>query len=325
MNVRHFSLILLLMLVQTACQQNPSAPTTAPQTPVMETTLPKPKKEIKNIGILLYDGFTALDAIGPYQVLTEIMGANVFFIAQHTGLIKSSGGMEVQVNRTYAAVDSLDILLIPGGFKETYQLQKDQALLNWIRKIDQTTAYTTSVCTGAWVLGATGLLKGKNATTHWYGKKILREMGVNVLDQRWVQDGKYWTSAGVSAGMDMCLALINDLYGEEYTKVAMLDLEYDPKPPFQAGSEQNTDKAIVDKLRKLYDEGLEPLQKSAPKKSKTVPAPTAVFENKTDYICGMEVTSDYTDTCRYQGKLYGFCSEYCKEKFLENPLKYIKQ
>ncbi len=326
---RYLSLLALTILCL-ACQHNTPAPSTAATTPETSPELPKPKKEIKAIGILLYDGYTTLDAMGPYQVLSELMGTKVFFIAKEKGLVKSGSGMAVMVEHDIASVDSLDILLIPGGFKETYLLQQDKALLSWVGKIDQTTTFTTSVCTGAWVLAATGLLKGKNATTHWYGKKILRDMGVIVLDQRWVQDGKYWTSAGVSAGMDMCFALINEVMGEKYTKTAMLDLEYDPQPPFKAGSEQNTSPEIVAMMRQMYDAGLEQVQKApkqtqTPKQTQKTAPPIAKegFANKVDFICGMEVTPDYTDTCRYKGKLYGFCSEYCKDKFLENPLKYL--
>ena len=186
MKINPLYLLLLFALVLHACQQSPPALNTPLPEPVSAPAAHQTQKKIKTVGILLYDGFTVLDAMGPYQVLSEIPEANVFFIGKESGLVKSSGGVEIKVDRTLAMTDSLDVLVIPGGFKETYQLQQDSSLLNWVRKIDQTTTYTTSVCTGAWVLAATGLLKGKNATTHWYGKKILREMGVHVLDKRWV-------------------------------------------------------------------------------------------------------------------------------------------
>jgi putative intracellular protease/amidase len=220
------------------------------------TPAQQPPKPIKTVGILLYDGYTTLDAMGPYQVLSELMGTNVFFVAPKKGLVKNMTGMAVQVDRDFANTDSLDVLVIPGGLNETDHLSRDPATLDWIRKIDRTTTYTASVCTGAWILAGTGLLRGKNATTHWYGKDRLRQMGVQVQDKRYVQDGKYWTSAGVTAGMDMSLAMINAIRGEAYTKAAMLDMEYDPQPPFRAGSEQNTDKATVDMMRQMYDRAL---------------------------------------------------------------------
>ena len=162
--------------------------------------------------------------------------------------------MKVQCDSSIQDVKHLDILVIPGGLKETYMASKDTTLLNWIKAIDLHSKYTTSVCTGAWILAATGLLKNKDATTHWYGKKILKDQfGINVKDERYVQSGKYWTSAGVSAGIDMSLALVNEIRGEDYTKLVMLDLEYDPKPPFKGGSEQNTDKNLVESARAMYN------------------------------------------------------------------------
>lgn len=278
----------------------------------------KPKVDIKTIGILLYDGYTTLDAMGPYQVLSELRGTKVFFVGRHRGLIEGTNGMKVQVDTSINEVKQLDILVIPGGFKETYLETKDTALLNWIRAIDANTKYTTSVCTGAWILGATGLLKDKEATTHWYGKKILaEEFGAKVQNTRYAKSGKYWTSAGVTAGMDMSLALVNEIMGEKYTKVVMLDLEYDPQPPFKAGSEQNTDKDLVESIRKMYDGGME-----------TAKHPESVFksmhfDNKKDFSCGMPLTAGVADTAQYNGKVYGFCSKECKTEFLKNPAAYL--
>ncbi len=236
----------------------------------MSAMFDKPKVNIKTVGIFVYDNFSPLDAMGPYQVLSEMMGVKVFFISRdkskNNGIVQNTAGMKMQVDVDISDVDSLDILVIPGGLTETYLLTQDSVLLAWIRKIDKTTKYTTSVCTGAWILGATGLLKGKNATTHWYGKEILaKDFGAKVnmsKTERWVRDGKYWTSAGVTAGMDMSLAIVKEIMGEKYTKTAMLDLEYDPKPPFQGGSEYNTDKALVEMMRSMYDGGIKPLRDS---------------------------------------------------------------
>ena len=278
----------------------------------------KQKVEIKTVGILLYDGYSTLDAMGPYQVLGELMGVDVFFVGRNKGLIADGRGMQVKVDTSIAEVQQLDILVIPGGFKETYQLTKDTALLSWIKAIDANSKYTTSVCTGAWILGATGLLKNKEATTHWYGKKILAdEFGAKVQDKRFVKSGKYWTSAGVSAGMDMSLALVNEIMGEKYTKAAMLDLEYDPQPPFVGGSEQKTDKAIVDNMRKMYDGGME----TALHPEKVFKA--IKFDNKKDFICGMPLTAGVADTANYKGKVYGFCSVGCKDEFKKNPITYL--
>lgn len=281
---------------------------------------PPAKKDIKTVGILLYDGYTTLDAMGPYQVLSEMMGTKVFFVGRTRGLIANMSGVKVQCDTSIAEVKNLDILLIPGGFKETYLATKDTVLLKWIRDIDKTTQYSTSVCTGAWILGAAGLLRNKEATTHWYGKKILaEEFGAKVEDKRFVKNGKYWTSAGVTAGMDMSLALVNEIRGEKYTKAVMLDLEYDPQPPFPGGSEQKTDKEIVDNIRSMYDGGM----KAALHPDSFYSA--MQYENKRDPVCGMSVETGVADTANYKGKVLGFCSGDCKKAFLKNPSAYASK
>jgi putative intracellular protease/amidase/YHS domain-containing protein len=285
---------------------------------MMAVMFPKPKIDIKTVGILLYDGYTTLDAMGPYQVLSEMMGVQVFFVGRNKGLIANMNGVKIQCDTSIAEVKQLDILVIPGGLKETYLSTKDTALINWIRAIDVHSKYTTSVCTGAWILGATGLLKDKEATTHWYGKKILaNEFGAKVQDKRFVKSGKYWTSAGVTAGMDMSLELVNEITGEKYTKAVMLDMEYDPQPPFAGGSEQKTDKGIVEGLRSMYDGGMDVVlhPEKAFKNMK--------FDNKKDFICGMPITAGVTDTVNYKGKVYGFCSTGCKDEFKKNPASYL--
>jgi putative intracellular protease/amidase/YHS domain-containing protein len=277
----------------------------------------KPKVDIKTIGILLYDGYTTLDAMGPYQVLSEMMGVKVFFVGSTKGLIANMNGVKVQCDTSIAEVKQLDILVIPGGFKETYLSTKDTTLLSWIKAIDVHSKYTTSVCTGAWILGATGLLKDKEATTHWWGKKILaNKFGVKVQNKRFVKSGKYWTSAGVTAGMDMSLALVNEITGEKYTKAVMLDMEYDPQPPYVGGSEQKTDKEIVEGLRSMYDGGMEGVLH--PEKA----FKNMNFANAKDFICGMPLTAGVADTANYNGKVYGFCSAGCKNEFNKNPASF---
>lgn len=291
---------------------------TVNNTEIPVVVYPKPKVDIKTIGIFLYDGYTALDAMGPYEVFGGMIGTKVFFIGKHKGIIEDARGMKVQVDTSINKVKQLDILLMPGGLNETYLQTKDTALLSWIKAIDANTKYTTSVCTGAWILGAAGLLKDKEATTHWYGKKILaEEFGAKVQNTRYAKSGKYWTSAGITAGMDMSLALVNEIRGEKYTKFVMLNLEYNPQPPFKGGSEENTDKAIVEATRKAYEERLE-----------TIKNPENVFkhmhfDNKKDFSCGMPLTAGVGDTAQYKGKVYGFCSKECKDDFKKNPASYV--
>jgi len=218
------------------------------------------KVSIKTIGILLYDGYNTLDAMGPYQTLGEIMGAKIFFVAKKRGVVKNQRGLEIKVDSSFSDVKSLDILVIPGGAIETFMQTQDTETLDWIRKIDKTSKYTASVCTGSWILGATGLLKGRNATSNWYrAEEMLPSYGAKFSQKRWVQDGKYWTSAGVTAGIDMSLAIINDLVGRKYTEGVMLDLEYDPQPPFDAGSIKKTDPIVTDMMKEMYDMGMLPL------------------------------------------------------------------
>lgn len=224
---------------------------------MMKIIMTKPKEDIKTIGVYVYDGFNSLDAIGPYQVLSELMKVDIFFVAKKKGIVKNQRGLEFNITKSIDDVQQLDILVIPGGAKETYLQTQDQEVLDWIRKIDKTSIYTTSVCTGGWILGATGLLEGKNVSCNWYrADEIMKIYGATYHPERYVRDGKYWTSAGVTAGMDMALGIMNELMGEKYTKGVMLDLEYDPKPPYDAGSVSKTDKIVADMMLEMYDMGL---------------------------------------------------------------------
>ncbi len=234
---------------------------------MMAIIMTQPKVPIKTIGILVYDGYNTLDAMGPYHTLAEIMGAKTFFIAKQKGLIKNQRGLEMKVDTSFADVKNLDILVIPGGAVETFMQTQDTVTLSWIRQIDKTTHYTTSVCTGSWILGATGLLKGKNATSNWYrADEMMTLYGANFKKERWVKDGKYWTSAGVTAGMDMSLAIIDDLMGRRYTEGVMLDLEYDPKPPYYAGVPEKAEPIVADMMKEMYDMALLPLIEKEKKK-----------------------------------------------------------
>lgn len=227
---------------------------------MMDILYTKPKAPVKTIGIYLYNGYQTIDAMGPYEVLSQLMGVKVFFIAKEKGFVRNQSGLKVQVDTTIDKVKKLDMLLIPGGAAETFMQTQDQAVLNWIRAIDSTTIYTASVCTGAWILGATGLLNGKNATTNWYrADEMMTRYGAHFKQERWVRDGKYWTSAGVTAGLDMSLAIIHELMGDKYTQGVMLNLEYDPAPPVTGGSVNKTPAIVVDMMREMYDLGLKPL------------------------------------------------------------------
>ena len=234
----------------------------------MDDLFGPPKMDVKRIGILVYDGMFTLDAVGPMAVLSELMETDVFYIGLKKGLVKS-GRTVIQVDKTIAEVKDLDILVIPGGSSATWQAGQDSVILNWIKKIDKTTQITASVCSGAWILGETGLLQGRKATTHWYrAQEMLARYGATYVEARYVHDGKYWTSAGVTAGMDMCLALIMEIRGETYVQGSMLDLEYAPQPPIDAGTPAKSDPAVVDMMVQMYDYGMQPLIEKADKKHK---------------------------------------------------------
>lgn len=235
---------------------------------LMDMILGKPKHNIKNIGILVYDGVNDLDMMGPRYVLGQ-SGAKVQLVALRPGTFKTVMGLEIVPNNVIDSVNQLDILVIPGGFKGTIEAAYDKKLHEWIRKIDQNTTYTASVCTGGWILGATGLLQGKRASTNWYKEEnFLKKYGAIPANERYTQDGKYWTSAGVTAGMDMALAILKDNWGDKYAQAVMLDMEYDPAPPIEGGNPEKTGMLVQWMMKSMYDAGINPIIDSLENKVK---------------------------------------------------------
>lgn len=226
---------------------------------VMDLILGKPKHAVKQIGILVYDGVNDLDFTGPRYVLGQ-SGAKTRLIGIKPGPIKTVMGVQVVPDTVIDEVSQLDILIIPGGFTGTIETAYDERVLDWIRRIDKGTTYTGAICTGVWILGATGLLEGKQAVTNWYREEeFLKKYKAIPAKKRWTNDGKYWTSAGVTAGMDMSLALLNDNWGEKYTQGVMLDMEYDPQPPIQGGTPEKTSWLVEWMMKAMYDAGVDPL------------------------------------------------------------------
>ena len=198
------------------------------------------------IKVLLFDDFTALDAIGPYEVLRSVPGWEVEFVAKARGEVRTdSGAVGLCADRSLAETTAADIVLVPGG-EGTRPLQEDEEVLSWLRAIDRTTTWTTSVCTGSLLLGAAGLLEGKRATGHWLFLEPLREYGADPVGGRYVEDGKVITAAGVSAGIDMALHLVGREAGPEVAQAVQLGIEYDPSPPFNAGSPTKAPQTIVE-------------------------------------------------------------------------------
>ena len=202
-----------------------------------------------NIAILLYDKFTALDAIGPYEVLSRLPDATVTFVAAEAGPVRTDNGMlTLLAERSLDDVREPDVLLVPGGPGEV-AARAGGAALDWLREADRTSTWTTSVCTGSLILAAAGLLDGRRATTHWLAFDELRRLGAEPVDERVVFDGKLVTAAGVSAGIDMALALAAQIAGDTVAQAIQLGIEYDPQPPFDAGSPHKAPVEIVKLLR----------------------------------------------------------------------------
>lgn|GEM_PF-51423 len=203
----------------------------------------------KVIAVVLYNEFEPLDAIGPLEVLGQMPGYKVVTVAKQKGEVASAFGTKMIADYSFDELKSPAIIVVPGGLFGTIAASKDPTTLAWLKEADKKTEYTTSVCTGAWILAAAGLLDGRAASTHWTGADYLQDFGVKYTGKRYTVDGKYVTAAGVSAGIDMSFKLIEMIAGRDAAKVAQLGLEYDPQPPFNAGSPGKADPALVKIMR----------------------------------------------------------------------------
>jgi transcriptional regulator GlxA family with amidase domain len=201
------------------------------------------------VAIPVFDGLTALDAVGPYEVLSRLPGAKVSFIAAEPGPVRTETGM-LTILAEESLGDSLDpeIVVVPGG-RGTRRLMGDESILAWLRRVHETSLWTTSVCTGSLLLAAAGLLEGLEATTHWLELDGLSRFGAEPVGRRVVEQGKIMTAAGVSAGIDMALTLAARIAGEETAKAIQLGIEYDPRPPFDSGSPDKASSEIIELVR----------------------------------------------------------------------------
>jgi transcriptional regulator GlxA family with amidase domain len=205
------------------------------------------------LAILLYDRMTALDAIGPYEVLQAPgIGIEVRFVAREKGMKRTDfGRLGLHADYTLDETPRPDILLVPGtAYPEA--VMGDPVVLDWIAQVHQTTKWTTSVCTGALGLGAAGVLKGLRASTHWLAHDVLKQFGAIPTKERVVRDGKVCTAAGVSAGIDMALTLLAEEFGRDAAQLVQLLIEYDPQPPFDAGSPDKAPPLIVSTAREEF-------------------------------------------------------------------------
>jgi transcriptional regulator GlxA family with amidase domain len=201
------------------------------------------------IAMVVYDRFTALDVVGPYEALSRLPDVRVDFVAEKAGPVRTETGfLAVTADKALDEVAHPDVVVVAGG-PGTFAQTENQALLDWLRSVDATTTWTTSVCSGSLLLGAAGLLQGRRATCHWLAADFLRQYGAEPTGERVVTDGKYVTAAGVSSGIDMALALAGRIAGDEHAQAVQLMIEYDPQPPYDAGSPQKAPAHLVEEFR----------------------------------------------------------------------------
>jgi transcriptional regulator GlxA family with amidase domain len=204
------------------------------------------------IAYLLYDRFTALDITGPHDVLNSVPGNESIFVGEDRGPVRNeSDTLSLVADASLDEMPSPDIVVVPGGYG-TRALLDREPLLDWLRQAHETTAWTTSVCTGSLLLAAAGLLDGVPATTHWLARDLLGELGAKPVPERIVEQGKIITAAGVSSGIDMALHLVKTINGPEVAQAVQLGIEYDPEPPVDAGSPEKAPPEIVELVRAAF-------------------------------------------------------------------------
>jgi cyclohexyl-isocyanide hydratase len=200
------------------------------------------------IGFLLFPGITQLDLTGPYEVLSQMPHAQMFLVWKTQDPVRAGSGLTMLPDTTFAECPQLDLICVPGG-AGVNPLLTDVETLNFVRRQAATARYVTSVCTGALVLGAAGLLKGRRAVTHWMSMDLLKAFGAIPVDERVVVDGNVMTGGGVTAGIDFGLRLVAEIAGETAARAVQLAIEYDPCPPFDSGHPRSADPALVDKAK----------------------------------------------------------------------------
>ena len=201
-----------------------------------------------HIGLLLFPDLTQLDMTGPFEVFTKFPEAKVHLIWKTLEPITAGGGMQITPTTAFDDCPQLDLICVPGG-SGVNALLNDGDVLDFVKRQANGARYVTSVCTGALVLGAAGLLQGKRATTHWMSREMLTAFGATPVSERVVIDGDVITGGGVTAGIDFALVVAAQAFGEETAKAIQLNIEYDPHPPFDAGSPERAGSALAERLR----------------------------------------------------------------------------
>jgi transcriptional regulator GlxA family with amidase domain len=210
------------------------------------------------IAVVVYPGFTALDAIGPYQVLAHTPGCDVRLVGERPGPVADNARLTVYATDGLDDVGEPDVVVVAGGMPAFERATPDDPFVRWLAAVGPGATWTTSVCTGSLLLGAAGLLRGRAATTHWYAMDRLASFGAVPTSRRVVEDGPVITAAGVSAGLDMGLLLAARLTDRHTAELLQLDLEYAPEPPFCAGTPEQAGESLTAELRALYDAFLRP-------------------------------------------------------------------
>jgi putative intracellular protease/amidase len=209
---------------------------------------------LTEIALFLYDGMTALDAVGPYEVLARLPDAQVKFVASTPGPKETDVGLVLTADASLDQVPTPDIIVIPGSGKVPFL--EDPAAVEWVRRAHQTSKWTTSVCTGSMLLGTAGILQGKRATSHWAVRDYLRNFGAEPVAERVVIEGKVITAGGVSAGIDMALTLAAREAGEDEARALQLVIEYDPQPPYDSGSLEKAEPETKQRATELLTQGV---------------------------------------------------------------------
>ncbi len=218
-----------------------------------DVTTPEHDPSEIRIAFLLFPDLTQLDLTGPAQVLSRVPGARIEYVAATLDPVPSDCGLSLVPTVTIAEAAPADVLVVPGG-DGAFDAMLDPEIVGFVRREAERATWVTSVCTGAFVLGAAGLLAGKRATTHWASKPMLAAFGATPVDERVVDDGSIVTAAGVSAGIDMALWFASELAGQPAAERIQLQIEYDPQPPFDAGSADRADARVVAEARAAAEE-----------------------------------------------------------------------
>jgi cyclohexyl-isocyanide hydratase len=243
--------MLIWSLADFHCKLTKLPSTTSPQSKPLKRTA----KEIAmtRIGLLLFPQMTQLDLTGPYEVFCRLPDTRVDLIWHTMEPVVTEHGLALMPTATCAEVDHLDVLCVPGGFGVT-PLLNDAPTIDFIRRVASDARYITSVCTGALLLGAAGLLQGRRATTHWTSIEMLEAFGATAVNERVVQDGPVITGGGVTAGIDFALYLAAQLHNRDLAEAIQLGLEYNPAPPFDAGHPSKARPELVDMVRQRIND-----------------------------------------------------------------------